>query len=514
VICVDRPPGIVDGARMTATASVSDRAAACVTACGAELSPQGRAARSPITGEPLCAVPDGDPAGAVADALAAFPTWRKRPAPARGSVIKRLGTLIEEHRRELAELITLEAGKIAADARGEVQEMVDMCDLAVGLSRQLDGRTFASERPSHRLMESWHPLGVVAVISAFNFPAAVWSWNAAIALVCGNPVVWKPSPQTQLTALACARCSTGRWPSTTRRRAFIGWCSVARRPAERSSITPRSRWSAPPDRSAWAPRSDRASRLGSGDRCSRWAATARPSSVTRRISTSRPALAFAAVGTAGQRCTTLRRLIVHETIAEELCGRLVKAYESLSIGDPREPGTRVGPLIDRRAFTAMQTALDAARADGGTVLCGGTRHETELWPSAFYVTPAIMQMPAQTDIVRRETFAPLLYVLTYDDLDEAIAIQNDVPQGLSSAIFTRDQQEAERFIAAGGSDCGIANVNSGTSGAEIGGAFGGEGTTGGGREAGSDAWRAYMRRQTITINYGSEMPLAQGIAFA
>jgi aldehyde dehydrogenase (NAD+) len=507
---------------LTTTEELRDRARGALEACGARLSPapSGRsvAARTPVTGEDLFDVPAAgraEVAAAVAAAKEAFATRRTVPAPARGAVVKRLGVLLAEHKQALAELITIEAGKIPSEALGEVQEMIDICDFAVGLSRQLDGRTMPSERPGHRLMETWHPLGVVGVISAFNFPAAVWSWNTAIALVCGDTVVWKPSPMTALTAIACsalleraaAECGApDNLNVVVVADADAGEALVDHHDVALVSATGSERMGA-----AVGPRV--AARFGrvllelGGNNAAVVAPSADLELAARGIT-------FAAAGTAGQRCTTMRRLIVHEDVADALVDRLAGIFAGLRIGDPLADGTLVGPLVNRAAHEAMQAALDRAVADGGEVVAGGARRDVAGHEHAFYVEPAIVRMPQQTDIVRSETFAPILYVLTYRDFAEAVALHNDVPQGLSSSIFTRDQREAERFLAADGSDCGIVNVNIGTSGAEIGGAFGGEKTTGGGRESGSDAWRAYMRRATNTVNYSDDLPLAQGVNFA
>jgi len=396
-----------------------------------------------------------------------------------------------------------------------VQEMIDICDFAVGLSRQLYGRSIASERPGHRLTETWHPLGPVAVISAFNFPVAVWSWNAALALVCGDPVVWKPSERTPLTAIA----TTSLLARAAERHGdvpdglfelVLGGADRAVQLADDARVPLVSATGSTAMGKAIAPRI--AARVGrsllelGGNNAAIVAPSADLDLVVR-------AVLFAAVGTAGQRCTSLRRLIVHRSVADELLGRLANAYRGVPIGDPREPGTLVGPLITGEAFGRMEAALGEADAEGGEVVVGGGRALADRWPDAWYAEPAIVRMPAQTDVVRQETFAPILYALAYEDLDEAIALQNGVPQGLASSIFTTDLREAERFLAATGSDCGIANVNIGPSGAEIGGAFGGEKETGGGRESGSDAWRAYMRRQTATVNFTNDLPLAQGIRF-
>ncbi len=474
-------------------------------------------ARSPITGEDLCDVPAAGRAeveAAVSSAKAAFATWRTVPAPVRGALVKRFGALVEQHKADIAELIMVEVGKIPSEALGEVQEVIDICDFAVGLSRQLDGRTMASERPSHRLMETWHPLGVVAVISAFNFPAAVWSWNTAVALVCGDSVVWKPSPMTPLTSVACSALldravSECGAPSGLHELviadADAGQALVDSHDVALVSATGSERMGA-----QVAPRV--AARLGryllelGGNNAAVVAPSADLELATRGI-------VFAAAGTAGQRCTSLRRLIVHEGVAHELVAGLRQLFARLPIGDPFSEGALVGPLIAGRAYRGMVEAIDQARADGGELVVGGERREANGYPHAYYVEPALVRMPAQTALVRRETFAPILYLMSYRELEDAIALHNGVPQGLSSSIFTRDQREAERFLAADGSDCGIVNVNIGTSGAEIGGAFGGEKSTGGGRESGSDAWRAYMRRATNTINYSDELPLAQGVEF-
>jgi aldehyde dehydrogenase (NAD+) len=476
------------------------------------------AVRTPITGEEIARVSRTDAAGtnaAVARACAAFESWREVPAPARGELVRLLGEELRREKEALGALVTLEVGKIAQEGLGEVQEMIDICDFAVGLSRQLYGRSIASERPGHRLTETWHPLGPVAVISAFNFPVAVWSWNAALALVCGDPVVWKPSERTPLTAIATtsllARAAErhGGVPDGLFELA-VGGADRAVQLAEDPRIPLVSATGSTAMGKAIAPAI--ATRLGrallelGGNNAAIVAPSADLDLVVR-------AVLFSAVGTAGQRCTSLRRLIVHSSVVEDLLERLANAYRSVPIGDPREPETLVGPLVTGEAFGRMEAALGEAVVQGGHVVVGGGRAHADRWPDAWYAEPAIVRMPSQSDVVRQETFAPVLYVLGYDDLDEAIALQNGVPQGLASSIFTTDLREAERFLAATGSDCGIANVNIGPSGAEIGGAFGGEKETGGGRESGSDAWRAYMRRQTATVNFTSELPLAQGIHF-
>lgn len=487
-----------------------------VTASLGEPDAHGLPASTPITGEVLFTVAPTTPERAeraIAEAAQAFSVWRTTPAPVRGALVARLAELLTEHKRELATLVTVEVGKITSEAAGEVQEMIDVCQFAVGLSRQLYGRTIASERPGHRLLETWHPLGVVGVITAFNFPVAVWAWNAALALVCGDPVVWKPSELTPLTALATqaliarAAADVGAPPAVSSlvlgdrdlggllvddpRVALVSATGSVRMGRE---VGPRV-----------AARFGRVLlELGGNN-----AAIVTPSA---DLDLAVRAVVFAAAGTAGQRCTSLRRLIVHESVAGEVVDRVVSAFRRLPVGDPSAPGTLVGPLIHETAYRDMVGALESARADGGEVIDGDRRHPPgREHPSAYYVAPAVVRMPAQTAIVATETFAPILYVLTYDRLDDAIALNNAVPQGLSSSIFTTDLREAERFLAE--SDCGIANVNIGTSGAEIGGAFGGEKETGGGRESGTDSWKAYMRQSTNTVNYSGELPLAQGVEF-
>ncbi len=471
--------------------------------------------RTPIDGTELgrLAADDADAVGAaVGRARTAFEQWRTVPAPVRGAFVRELGELLRRHKTDLGTLVTIEAGKILSEGLGEVQEMIDICDLAVGLSRQLYGLTIASERPGHRMMEQWHPLGVVGVISAFNFPVAVWSWNAALAFVCGDSVVWKPSEKTVLTALACRALTREAARRVGAPEDLLQVVVGARDVGEALVDDPRVPLVSATGSTAMgrqvAPRV--AARLGRSllELGGNNAAVVAPSA---DLDLTVRGIVFAAVGTAGQRCTTLRRVIVHESVKEDLLRRLVAAYETLPIGSPLDEGTLVGPLIDESALSAFTTAIEQARADGGTVLTGGEAAEGV--PGGHYVHPAIVDMPEQTEIVRAETFAPLLYVLTYRDFDEAIALHNAVDQGLSSAIFTLDVREAELFLSATGSDCGIANVNIGTSGAEIGGAFGGEKDTGGGRESGSDAWKSYMRRATNTINYSTELPLAQGVDF-
>ncbi len=478
-------------------------------------------ARSAIDGSMTQKVRSDDPASverAIGLAHAAFLSWRVVPAPRRGELIRLFGEELRREKDALASLVTLEAGKIAAEARGEVQEMIDICDFACGLSRQLYGLTIASERPGHRMSETWHPLGVVGVISAFNFPVAVWAWNFALAIVCGDAVVWKPSEKTPLTALACealfrravARFAEGGAPAPeglcaiVQGGASVGECLVDDRRVALVSATGSTRMGR-----LVGPRV--ASRFGrtllelGGNNAMIVAPTADLTLATR-------AILFSAAGTCGQRCTTLRRLFVHESLYADVVARVTRAYAQIRVGDPREPSTLVGPLIDKTAFEAMQAALLRAKQAGGKVF-GGERVNVAGCEGGYYVRPALVEMPAHGDVVREETFAPILYVMRYRDFNDAIAMQNDVPQGLSSCIFTSDLREAEVFVSAAGSDCGIANVNIGPSGAEIGGAFGGEKETGGGRESGSDAWKSYMRRATNTVNYSKDLPLAQGIVF-
>ncbi|NUQ17848.1 MAG: aldehyde dehydrogenase family protein [Sphingomonas sp.] len=461
------------------------------------------ASHSPIDGSIIGQVGIGDPDKACAAAAQAFEKWRLVPAPVRGELVRLLGEEIRAAKASLAAMVTLEAGKIMAESLGEVQEMIDICDFAVGLSRQLHGLTIASERPQHRMMEQWHPLGPVLVISAFNFPVAVWAWNAALALVCGNPVIWKPSEKTPLCAelvMQLVRRAMTRFGDVpeglmqvVQGERAIGEALVRDGRVALVSATGSTRMG----RMVAPLVAERFGRvlleLGGNN-----AAIVCPSA---DLGLAERGILFSAVGTAGQRCTTLRRLIVHESIADELVARLERLFGAVKIGDPREEGTLVGPLIDEAAFEAMRGVL------------GNRLERIEAVRGGFYVRPAIVEMELQEGPMLQETFAPILYVVRFREFDEAIALNNGVPQGLSSSIFTNDMREAEQFMAADGSDCGIANVNIGPSGAEIGGAFGGEKETGGGRESGSDAWRAYMRRQTNTINYGSELPLAQGIRF-
>jgi len=454
---------------------------------------------------------------AIAASHAAFLAWREVPAPLRGELVRLLGDVLREHRQELGQLVTLESGKIASEGIGEVQEMIDICDFAVGLSRQLYGLTIASERPGHRMMETWHPLGVCGVITAFNFPVAVWAWNAALALVCGNAVVWKPSEKTPLTALAvhalfgkAVTRFAEQHPNTVPPQlcqVLIGHADIGEALA-RSPLVPlvSATGSVRMGRQVAAVVAQRLGRslleLGGNN-----AMIVAPSA---DLKLALRAITFSAVGTAGQRCTSLRRLFVHSSIHDQVVEQIKRIYASVKVGDPLAADTLVGPLIDAQALAAMQAALTQARAEGGNVSGG---EAVSVLGNGVYVRPAIVCMPAQTEIMHHETFAPILYVVKYDDFAEAIALNNAVPQGLSSAIFTNDMREAETFLSASGSDCGLANVNIGTSGAEIGGAFGGEKETGGGRESGSDAWKTYMRRATNTINYSKTLPLAQGVRF-
>jgi aldehyde dehydrogenase (NAD+) len=459
--------------------------------------------RSPIDGTEIGRVAAGNPEQACASAAQAFLKWREVPAPRRGELVRLLGEQLREAKADLAAMVTLEAGKIIAESLGEVQEMIDICDFAVGLSRQLHGLTIASERPSHRMMEQWHPLGPVLVISAFNFPVAVWAWNAALALVCGDPVVWKPSEKTPLCAelvIALVRRAMERFGDAPEGLVQLvqGERDVGEALVDDSRIALVSATGSTAMGRSVGPRvAQRFGRalleLGGNN-----ATIVCPSA---DLELAARAILFSAAGTAGQRCTTLRRLIVHESVADVLVARLRSLIAGVKVGDPREADTLVGPLIDQAAFEAMSAVL------------GNEIEQVDAVAGGFYVRPAIVEVEKQEGTMLVETFAPILYVLRYTALEEAIALNNAVPQGLSSSIFTTDLREAERFMSAAGSDCGIANVNIGTSGAEIGGAFGGEKETGGGRESGSDAWRAYMRRQTNTINYGDDLPLAQGIRF-
>ncbi len=468
---------------------------------------------NPATGEPLAAVrlataEDYEQVAAVS--AEAFREWRTWPAPLRGEIVRQLGDELRRHKEDLGRLVTLEVGKILSEGLGEVQEMIDMADLAVGMSRQLYGLSMHSERPMHRMYEQWHPLGPVGIITAFNFPVAVWAWNAMVAAVCGDSMIWKPSHQAPLTAIAVTRIADRVLKANSAPpifnlvmggRAGVGERLVADRRVPLISATGSTRMG----REVGKVLADRFGRslLELGGNNGILVMDDADLDLALR------AVLFAAVGTAGQRCTSTRRLFLQRGIAAEMKRRLVDAYGSIRIGDPLERGTLMGPLIDQAAVDNMMQALERVKAEGGRILYGGKRIDR---PGCF-VEPTLVEVPRQLPITCEETFAPILYVMEFEDLDEAIRIHNDVPQGLSSAIFTLNMRSAERFLAVAGSDCGIANVNIGTSGAEIGGAFGGEKETGGGREAGSDSWKAYMRRQTCTLNWGTELPLAQGVEF-
>ncbi len=472
---------------------------------------------SPIDGQPLGEVAGLDPSQfsvAVESATAAFHEWRLVPAPVRGELVRRIGDELRAAKPLLAELVTIESGKILQEGLGEVQEMIDICDFAVGLSRQLYGLTMPSERAGHRLMEQWHPLGPVGVISAFNFPVAVWSWNAMLAVVCGNPVLWKPSEKTPLSAVAAmavAQRAVSAFDSAPPGllQLVLGDRSIGQTMAENHAIplvsaTGSTAMGKSVSQTVAARLGRSLLELGGNN-----AAIVMPSA---DLDLAARAILFSAVGTCGQRCTSMRRLLVHEDVSDSLLAKLRAAWQRIPIGNPLEAGTLVGPLIDRAAFEAMERALDEA-ADSGGEIEGGRRKTDGVPAGGHYVQPALVRIDPAAAVLQRETFAPILYWMTFRDLDEAIAIQNGVPQGLSSSIFTLNAREAERFLSPAGSDCGLANVNIGTSGAEIGGAFGGEKETGGGRESGSDAWRNYMRRATNTINYSAHLPLAQGIRF-
>ena len=469
---------------------------------------------NPTTGEPIASVMLASPSAydqVATAATTAFRAWREVPAPKRGEIVRDLGIALRELKEPLGDLVALEMGKIRAEGHGEVQEMIDICDFATGLSRQLYGLTIASERPGHRMMEQWHPLGPVGVITAFNFPVAVWSWNAAIAAVCGDTLVWKPAEPTPLTAIAVQHIAnrvmadhgvTGVFTLAAGSGRTVGEAMLHDHRLPLISFT----GSTAIGRHVAQTVAGRFGRtileLGGNN-----AIIVTPDA---NLEMAVRAILFGAVGTAGQRCTSTRRIIAHTSIVGTLVDRLERAYGQVKIGDPLVSGTLMGPLVTAQAVDQMQAALAQAAAEGGTVVYGGQRRP-DIGPQ--FVEPAIVRMPRQSAIVRQETFAPILYVLEYDSLEDALALHNDVPQGLSSAIFTESMRAAEEFLAARGSDCGIANVNIGTSGAEIGGAFGGEKETGGGRESGSDAWKAYMRRQTNTVNWSTKLPLAQGITF-
>jgi aldehyde dehydrogenase (NAD+) len=468
---------------------------------------------NPTTGEPLAKIQQATPesyAQVVDQAKQAFQSWRLVPAPKRGEVIRDVGNALRDYKEPLGDLVSLEMGKIRVEGWGEVQEMIDVCDFAVGLSRQLYGLTMASERPQHRMYEQWHPLGVVGIITAFNFPVAVWSWNAAIAAICGNTLLWKPSELAPLCAIATQHICNRVLADHGLNNIFnlvIGGGQVGQMMTEDERLPLVSfTGSIPTGRKVAQTVAGRLGRtileLGGNN--------AIIVSEDADVELAARAILFGAVGTAGQRCTTTRRIIAHKAIAPTLTERLVKAYRQVPLGNPLAAGTLLGPLVTSEAVNKMMAAVAQAQAEGGEVLVGG-QPRPEVGPN--FVEPTIIKMPGQTPIVKEETFAPILYIMEYDTLEEALSLHNEVTQGLSSAIFTDSLRQAERFLSAVGSDCGIANVNIGTSGAEIGGAFGGEKDTGGGRESGSDAWRAYMRRQTNTINWSTELPLAQGIEF-
>ncbi len=468
---------------------------------------------TPIDGSPIAKVVQADEATyehVVEAAHQAFLTWRMMPAPKRGLIIRELGDALREHKEALGELVSLEMGKILSEGLGEVQEMIDMCDLAVGLSRQLFGLTMHSERPRHRMYEQWHPLGVVGIITSFNFPVAVWAWNAAVAAVCGDTMIWKPSSSTPLTAIAVQNIVNGIMDRHGLSGVFNLVIGSGRVIGERLINDRR------------IPLVSFTGSIEMGRHVSEAAARRLGRSILELggnngiivmddadQNLALRAILFAAAGTAGQRCTTLRRLFLQKGIAAQMTERLIKAYQSIPIGDPLDDGTLMGPLVDEAAVQAYLGAIDLIKQQGGEILYGGSRIDRP----GFYVEPTLVKAHPGMEIAREETFAPILYIFEIDDVEEAIALHNSVDQGLSSGIFTSNLYVAEKFLSHEGSDCGIANVNIGTSGAEIGGAFGGEKDTGGGREAGSDAWKAYMRRQTCTINWGHELPLAQGVHF-
>jgi aldehyde dehydrogenase (NAD+) len=473
---------------------------------------------TPIDGSQIATVTQctaKDYAKASVTAKEAFEYWREIPAPKRGEVVRQLGEELREHKQELGSLVSLEMGKILPEGMGEVQEMIDICDFAVGLSRQLYGLTIASERPKHFMMEQWHPLGTVGIISAFNFPVAVWAWNAALAAVCGDSMIWKPASKTPLTAIAVTKIaervlrrngvplalmSLAIGPGAT-----VGEAMLKDDRVKLLSLTGSSRVGHHAAQVIAGRFGKTILELG-GNNAIIVTASANMDLAVRGI-------LFGAVGTTGQRCTSTRRIIAHRSVKSKLVAALEKAYRQVPIGNPLKAGTLMGPLVSKQAVEDMMAAIEQVKAEGGKVICGGKRLSGKAYPGGCYVTPCLMEVKRQLPMVCEETFAPILYVMSYDKLDEAIAMHNAVPQGLSSAIFTKDLLEAQRFLSATGSDCGIANVNIGTSGAEIGGAFGGEKETGGGRESGSDAWKAYMRRQTNTVNWSTDLPLAQGIKF-
>lgn len=503
----------------SSSSSILDTARRALDSIGAAdaLSGSAASARSPINGESYGAVGGPLVASGLDQALTrahdVFTTWRVVPAPKRAEVVRHLADQLRRHKDDLATLVQIEAGKIRSEALGEVQEMIDICDFAVGLARQLHGLSIASERPLHRLTETWHPMGPIGVITAFNFPVAVWSWNAALAIICGDPVVWKPSDASTVTAVACTalarRAAVAADAPLDLCQLVVGGADLGAAMAADARLAIISATGSTRMGRAVAPVV--AARFGRSilELGGNNAAIVTPSA---DLDLAVRGITFAAAGTAGQRCTSLRRLIVHESRVDEVADRVSRAFAQLRVGNPLLDEPLVGPLISLASLETMQSALRSASADGGSIV-GGDRLYADVSPHAAYVRPAVVRMAQQTEIVRTETFAPILYVMPYGDLDEAIAIQNDVPQGLASSIFTTDVREAERFTGPAGSDCGIANVNIGPSGAEIGGAFGGEKETGGGRESGSDAWKSYMRRSTATVNYSNELPLAQGVKF-
>ncbi len=473
---------------------------------------------SPINGQKLASVrtASGDDYDkAISRAHEAFLKWRSTPGPVRGDTVRRLGNALRDFKHDLGQLVTLETGKIIAEGEGEVQEMIDICDFAVGQSRMLYGLTIQSERKNHRLMEQWHPLGIVAIISAFNFPVAVWSWNAALAAVCGDASVWKPSEKTPLTAIAVTKIAervcreTGADPAIFTLligdRKTVGQKLADDRRIPLVSATGSVGMGLNVAKAVHGRLGRTIMELGGNN-----ALIVAPSA---DLDMATQSIFFGAVGTSGQRCTSTRRVIMHESVADKVRKKLLAAYKSVPIGDPLEKKTLMGPLIDKNAVDMVQHSIQRLKDEGGEVLYGGERLEGAQYPGGCYMTPCLANAKPDLEIVQHETFGPLLYLMTYRHFDEAIAMQNNVPQGLTSAVFTNDMREAEKFISPAGSDCGIANVNTGTSGAEIGGAFGGEKETGGGRESGSDSWKSYMRRQTNTINFSSELPLAQGIQF-
>ncbi|MFO1055029.1 MAG: aldehyde dehydrogenase family protein [Planctomycetota bacterium] len=476
------------------------------------------ASTNPATGATIAKVFDASRADydkVVGAAHAAFLRWREVPAPVRGESVRRIGMVLRERKEELGRLVSLECGKILQEGLGEIQECIDIADFAVGLSRQLYGLTIASERPMHHMRETWHPLGVVGVITAFNFPAAVWAWNAMLSLVCGNAHVWKPSRKTPLTAIAMTRVCA----EVLAEDGYAGLLGLVVGTDDEVGTAMLDDHRIPLVSATGSVRMGRIVAERVGRRLGRSLLELGGNNAIivlpdADLDLAVRAILFGAVGTAGQRCTTTRRVLAHRDVIDDLQRRLVKAYGHVAIGDPLDPKTLMGPLIDEAAVKGFEAAVAAAREQGGQVLCGGARHAASgALAKGHYVQPTIVRAKVSMKIVREETFAPILYLIPIDDVEQAIAIQNDVPQGLSSSIFTMNVRAAERFLSAVGSDCGIANVNIGTSGAEIGGAFGGEKETGGGRESGSDSWKAYMRRQTSTVNWGTALPLAQGIKF-